>query len=464
MDAFVLDEYVWPYVPLELDDATKKEWNIKFVNFIGWMDWLCKYQPISQLIENHLSFLLGEIMFVSCCLLTFIHAYRNRERRYLYVWIAITIHAFNVENLCYNIPDMDNFWQAQGVLTFFGARAPLYILFGIYHTFDYCAYVAVQKLHLPWWAEGPAVGLGAVMLDLPYDILGIKNLWWTWHDTDPNIYDRFYWVPWNSFYFHASFACSLVWLLHLTRRYIVDVEYDWRKIHREFLCSFLAGVSAFWLGTLQFVPIYHTLHDFYKVHSEITTILFLSTYALIVICADRRRPVEKPESRAGDRWWFDEVPLAISIEYIFFMVLVVVCDPVNIVQDGLHQAIGPCKDKQKVQTPTGKVLYKNKYLCATNYDEKYFDFHCLPNGGKAPEQQRGEPLEWYAVCGTEFENRAEYIAIVWGCCILFGTIFYQMLARSGELPDVPQKVLRKRPVAEKAQKKAGEGEPEKKGE
>ncbi|CAJ0562300.1 unnamed protein product, partial [Mesorhabditis spiculigera] len=412
MDAFVLDEYVWPYVPLELDDATKKEWNIKFVNFIGWMDWLCKYQPISQLIENHLSFLLGEIMFVSCCLLTFIHAYRNRERRYLYVWIAITIHAFNVENLCYNIPDMDNFWQAQGVLTFFGARAPLYILFGIYHTFDYCAYVAVQKLHLPWWAEGPAVGLGAVMLDLPYDILGIKNLWWTWHDTDPNIYDRFYWVPWNSFYFHASFACSLVWLLHLTRRYIVDVEYDWRKIHREFLCSFLAGVSAFWLGTLQFVPIYHTLHDFYKVHSEITTILFLSTYALIVIY--------------------------------------------------LHQAIGPCKEKQKVQTPTGKVLYKNKYLCATNYDEKYFDFHCLPNGGKAPEQQRGEPLEWYAVCGTEFENRAEYIAIVWGCCILFGTIFYQMLARSGELPDVPQKVLRKRPVAEKAQKKADEGEPEKK--
>lgn len=22
-------------------------------------------------------------------------------------------------------------------------------------------------MHLPWWAEGPAVGLGAVMLDMP---------------------------------------------------------------------------------------------------------------------------------------------------------------------------------------------------------------------------------------------------------------------------------------------------------
>lgn len=47
-----------------------------------------------------------------------------------------------------------------------------------------------SRLRLPWWAEGPAVGLGAVMLDMPYDIMGIKLVWWTWHDTDPNIYQR----------------------------------------------------------------------------------------------------------------------------------------------------------------------------------------------------------------------------------------------------------------------------------
>ena len=30
-------------------------------------------------------------------------------------------------------------------------------------------------------------------------------LWWTWHDTDFNISDRHYWVPWTSYFFHMSF-------------------------------------------------------------------------------------------------------------------------------------------------------------------------------------------------------------------------------------------------------------------
>ena len=67
------------------------------------------------------------------------------------------------------------------------------------------------------------------MLDMPYDIMGIKLLWWTWHDTDPNIYDRMYWVPWNSYYFHASFACSFVWILNFTRKIFVDDVYEWKK-------------------------------------------------------------------------------------------------------------------------------------------------------------------------------------------------------------------------------------------
>ena len=63
----------------------------------------------------------------------------------MYVWLGILIHSMNVENLCYWIPDLDNFWQAQGLLTFFGMRAPLYIILGIYHMFDYVAYVFVKR-------------------------------------------------------------------------------------------------------------------------------------------------------------------------------------------------------------------------------------------------------------------------------------------------------------------------------
>ena len=50
-------------------------------------------------------------------------------------------------------------------------------------------------MRLPRWSEPFAVGLADCLLDVPFDILGIKFLWWTWHDTDPNIFERSFHVP-----------------------------------------------------------------------------------------------------------------------------------------------------------------------------------------------------------------------------------------------------------------------------
>ena len=55
-------------------------------------------------------------------------------------------------------------------------------------------------------------------MDLPYDIVAVKFVHWTWHDTDPNIYDRHYWVPWNSYYFHLTFGVSFNFFLSFWRR------------------------------------------------------------------------------------------------------------------------------------------------------------------------------------------------------------------------------------------------------
>ena len=40
-----------------------------------------------------------------------------------------------------------------------------------------------------------AVAIGDILVDLPFDIMEVKLLWWTWHDTDPNIEQRSYSVP-----------------------------------------------------------------------------------------------------------------------------------------------------------------------------------------------------------------------------------------------------------------------------
>lgn len=76
----------------------------------------------------------------------------------------------------------------------------------------------------------PTVGLVVVLIDIPFDIMGIKLLWWTWHDTDPNVFDRMFWVPWTSYYFHATFASSFNFLFYGSRRLLTATpgyQADW---------------------------------------------------------------------------------------------------------------------------------------------------------------------------------------------------------------------------------------------
>lgn len=93
----------------------------------------------------------------------------------------------------YWAPDIDNFWHAQSTFMFFGQREPLHIMC-LYPGFIYTASVAVARLNITERCEAAAMGLFVVIFDMPYDIIGIKNLWWTWHDTDANIRDRHYWL------------------------------------------------------------------------------------------------------------------------------------------------------------------------------------------------------------------------------------------------------------------------------
>jgi hypothetical protein len=42
-----------------------------------------------------------------------------------------------------------------------------------------------------------------------------------------------------------------------------------------------------------------------------------------------------------------------------------------------------------------------------------FDFHCVPGNHFPAAQNAEDELEWYAICGTPFVNRAEAVFTVW---------------------------------------------------
>lgn len=439
---YLLDAYFFKYFPFDVSKQTKLAITSKAVDIVRIADWWCKATDPRKILSNHTSLFVAEMVFYLLCIMTFCHAFRHGGR-YLFTWIGIFILGLTVENIHYIVPDADIVWHAQSTLTFFGMRTPLFIILGMYHMIGYTAYVMARRLRVPWWAEGPAAGIVAVMLDFPLHFMGIKLLWWQWHESDPLFRDRFYSVPWIMLAFDAVVMCSFTSMLHLSRRLLLSSTYDWKLFVREFLCVLFASGAALALAELHLSILFHPLHAILKIHASVPTLGLLGFYSVIVFIADRNNGDRDARPRAGEiRYWFDELACAICIHYLFYVVLTLSADPQNIVAEGLHQPIGPCNATETVHTLFGRVLSRQKYLCPYKRYEN-FDFHCLPNQ-EAPLQLEEEPLEWYVMCATDFSNRFEYIAIVLFTSILSLAVLYQMAARSGRTPVDPLKVYTKR--------------------
>ncbi|RUS74092.1 hypothetical protein EGW08_018155 [Elysia chlorotica] len=395
------------------------------------VEWWVKFRKPEDILKKHATYLYLEVVLYVLSFLTFCHAMRSGGR-FRWLWFATIAHGLTVESLSYFVPDIDNFWHAQSMVMFLGQRLPLHIIL-LYPVFIYTACAAVSHMNLRWWAEPFAVGLSVVLIDIPFDIMGIKLLWWTWHDDDPNIFDRHYWVPWTSYYFHATFASSFTLLFFGLRRLLCrpGLKYQSCGFFCELPILIITGLFAMPLGILQFVPVYHPLHDSMGIHSEVCVLLLLAVYALIVWSADRT-PYEGARLSSSS---FSAITLLIHLHYAFYVYLVFNAKPEGERSYGLHQQIGNCNVPVKVMTPFGQVLKKNKFLCVDRYDEGYFNFKCVK---KVPAAN----TEWYTICGTPYENHAEYILVVCSFCAIGVFWFMHLLFFSGPQPRT-QKAPRK---------------------
>nr|CAB3261072.1 uncharacterized protein LOC100176636 [Phallusia mammillata] len=423
---------------------------VKESTFEEWKEWFVTVnQPsIAEMWRNQPTFLLANVLYLTMAAAALKFAVRNGgwNSRYTYMWFAALLHGIVTECVVYHLPDVNNFWHSQTPIIFVGKRFPLYIVLFYPATITH-AFIAAEKLRLPWFVEPFAVGLFDVIIDFPYDIMGIKLLWWTWHDTDPNIADRHYWVPWTSYFFHMGFHSSFAALL-CGSRYLLTGSADKQKSSGSFvlemLCVIITGALSMAAAVIfQMLPIYHGLKDGFGIHSEVILFVVFALYAGIVLWFDRVPSEEARGNYQTPLSWtkrvFNESSLLIAIHYLFYMVLVVFAKPENEKSYGMHEPIGPASVKVDQYATSGVVYTKQKYLDPTNYDEGYFDFRCTelgevkgtPNITAMPELV-GE--QWYAVCGIPFSNHAEYIVVVWSFCLLGLYAFYNAHARSARPP------------------------------
>uniref|UniRef100_A0A0N5B8B3 Transmembrane protein n=1 Tax=Strongyloides papillosus TaxID=174720 RepID=A0A0N5B8B3_STREA len=423
---YLLNEYLFKYLPINFEESTKKYITEKAVNLVRLADWACKAQDYRKLYDNHASFLLAEGVFVVLSILTLVHAIRHGGR-YIYTWIGIFIFSISSEVFRINYgSEWDYVFHAQSLLTLFGMRIPLHVAFGVMPTFVYSSYILAGRLKLVFPLEAVAAGLIHTLLYLPYSIVGTKLLWFQWHEWHPITNEK------NSFnvpvaeYFIQSFSViSFLFILNLLRRIFLSSTFDWRLFVREFGIVLSAGLTAFGFTISTFYHSVYYLHFTYNIsYFTIVSVYFAVLFTVIYSC-DRTN--SNGLSKIGNPFWFDEISASIIFIGFIFISLALVGDPFNTVSEGLHQPIGSCKEFGLF-----KGVKYQKFVCPINMEIKYFDFHCLPGQNPPQQQENNVPLEWYAICGTKYDNKNEFVFSVISIIVVSTIILYQFCALSGE--------------------------------
>jgi hypothetical protein len=350
------------------------------------------------------SFVLGEYLFMICAVLALVHAWRE-GRDHILVWVAALIAGTANDLIFMALPLVDNFWQAQAQIMI-TMRLPLYIPC-VYVCFMYYPTVAVRRLGLKPVAQAALTGIIACLFYAPYDIIGAKFSWWTWHDTDAPISVRLLGAPVGSSLWVLTFVASFSWLLDraLSRAEVVTAKTFALGL------GLVAGFSSIMM-VLQ-MTVLQQLDGGTPGYIAFAT--GLGVYAIIVgVWHKTAKPVP---ARPGDR-------LLLGAAIFYFVTLIgimAVFDPATHVNTGVHQTVGECY--VEATDITGVTRYE--FLCTSDFDED-FSFECV-------DEPPAEGTQWYTVCGRPHSNFAAYMAYMGGVGLLglAGCGIFTLLLGSG---------------------------------
>ncbi len=333
------------------------------------LPWQHFNSPIAQW-NNLPTFVIGELMFMVCAVIALIHA-RREGRDHVLIWVAALVAGTANDLIFMAVPLVDNFWQAQAMIML-TPRLPLYIPC-VYVCFMYYPTVAVRRLRLRPISQAAATGLVACLFYAPYDIVGAKFLWWTWHDTDAPIADRLLGAPIGSSLWVLTFVSAFAWLVD--RALARDPQVNKKTFVRGF--ALVAGLTSL-LMVVQMTGLQQLDGG---TPGHFAFVGGVGAYLGLVAWGWRSR---KPEpQRPGDRLLYG----ATLVYFTTLVALMAAFDPVSHRSTGVHQTVGECY--VEVTDITG--MTRHEFLCASDFDED-FSFECVD----APPP---DGSQWYTVCG-----------------------------------------------------------------
>jgi hypothetical protein len=323
------------------------------------------------------SFVIGEYLFFGCALAALWHALRQGEERdkHLIAWVGALLAGTANDVFFMALPVVDNFWQAQATIMI-TPRLPLYIPC-VYVCFMYFPTVAAWRMNLPALPRAALAGLATGVFYAPYDVVGARFLWWTWHDTDKPIANRILGAPIGSTMFTMTFVAAFALLVSRA------VEGHERRRRRAILGLFLTCALSTPLMMLQMTALQRLDGGIPGIRGLVAV---AAIYAAVAWTGLRRSAAAAP--RPPDR-----ILLTAAVVYFAALTLIMAAfDPKSHESVSVHQTVGPCYE----EATDIAGLTRFKYLCVHDYDEP-FSLDCgrpLPAQGSA----------WYAVCGRAHDD------------------------------------------------------------
>lgn len=361
------------------------------------------------------SFLLGEWMFVACAILALVHAARS-GREHVLIWVAALIAGTANDAIFMALPLVDTFWQAQASIML-NERMPLYIPC-VYVCFMYFPTVAVRRLRLRPSAQAPLTGIVACLFYAPYDIVGAKFLWWTWHDTDAPTATRILGAPVSSSLWVLTFVAAFAWLLDRVLRpgrsapsAVPNGSGPGPRTVRVGPKTFVLGLVVVAAFTTLLMMLQMTLLQQLDGGTPGYFAFAGAASVYLVLVAWGWRSAAPEPQRPTDRLLYG----AAIFYFVTLTAIMAVFDPATHRSTGVHQTVGECY--VEVTDITGST--RHEYLCARDFDEDYA-FDCA-------DELPADGTRWYTICGRAHTDFAAWMAGVATLAILGIALFTMLL-------------------------------------
>ena len=264
------------------------------------------YISIQSPFESPLHYAGLEFVVYLCFALTVWHVatkYKEGDSSHLFQWVALFVYGLIMELVAFYF--MQNYTHVTFTLQFYHGELPLYVTC-IYLVFHYTGFKVVERLGLPLITGGLLAGLSIMLMDVPFDSLGVDATWWSWADNQETalhprfveaVATRWFGVPITSYYWYLMYGALLYIFSHW---FYAKISHKalWAKL----LLAPLVSIAVVIAGAMAFEILFWQPRGL-GVSEHLIVAIYLGLVLLLAI------RVRAPNAKPAEPWLFFVVTL-----------------------------------------------------------------------------------------------------------------------------------------------------------